>query len=201
MGKKPDSLKFDEAFDFFNKSLFDNSLDKPVITFQRRRNARGYFCPDRYISKETGRKNHELALNPDMFERDDKEVLSTLVHEMVHQWQNQFGRPSRGGYHNTEWAEKMDEVGLSPVGPNGQRTGPKMSHEIVDGDQFDICANNLIDGGFKIDWASFMVEAVKKPKSKVKYTCHACKVNAWAKPETKLICGECENVMESEDDV
>jgi len=33
--------------------------------------------------------------------------------------------------------------------------------------------------------------AAKKRSSKTKYTCPACGLNAWAKPEAKLICGEC----------
>jgi hypothetical protein len=30
--------------------------------------------------------------------------LSTLVHEMAHLQQNHFGKSSRTGYHNKEWA-------------------------------------------------------------------------------------------------
>ncbi len=198
MEKKPDILKFNEAFEFLNKKLFAGSLTLPVITLQRRRNARAYFCPDRFVSKETGLKNHELAMNPDDFERDDKKVLSTLLHEMCHQWQTVFGKPSRGGYHNREWADKMQEVGLQAISKDGGETGQKVSHEILEGDVFDILADEYIEAGFKIDWASFMVEVEKKPKSKVKYTCQACKINAWAKPETRLICGECENPLEAE---
>jgi hypothetical protein len=41
-------------------------------------------------------------------------ILSTLVHEMVHVWQETYGNPSRRGYHNRQWAEKMREVGLQP---------------------------------------------------------------------------------------
>lgn len=196
---KPDSQKMVEAFDFFNEKLFESTLDRPIVTFQRRRGAYGYFAVDRFISKETGRKNHELALNPDEFERSDKKVLSTLVHEMCHEWQQLFGKPSRGGYHNKEWADKMEEVGLMPISNTGGRTGQKCSHDIVDGDAFDLLADELINSGFKIDWTSFAVEPVKKPKSKVKYTCHPCKINAWAKPETRLICGECQSEMECED--
>jgi hypothetical protein len=35
---------------------------------------------------------HELALNPDVFTgRSDELILSTLVHEMVHVWQETHG--------------------------------------------------------------------------------------------------------------
>ena len=31
---------------------------------------------------------------------------------MCHQWQQHFGKPSRNGYHNKQWADKMESVGL-----------------------------------------------------------------------------------------
>ena len=39
----------------------------------------------------------------------------------------------------------------------------------------------------------------KKNASKTKYTCPGCGRNAWAKPDVRLICGDCEEVMEAED--
>ena len=52
----------------------------------------------------------EIALNPATFhDRTAEEILSTLVHEMVHLWQHHFGTPSRASYHNREWAAKMKE--------------------------------------------------------------------------------------------
>jgi predicted SprT family Zn-dependent metalloprotease len=44
---------------------------------------------------------HELALNPDSFiGRTDEMILSTLVHEMVHVWQQTYGKPPRRSYHD-----------------------------------------------------------------------------------------------------
>jgi hypothetical protein len=36
----------------------------------------------------------------------------------------------------------------------------------------------------------------KKAASKTKYTCPLCSTNAWAKPQTRLVCGECDEAME-----
>ena len=41
--------------------------------------------------------------------------------------------------------------------------------------------------------------ARKKAASKTKYTCPDCDLNAWAKPDTSLICGECHEALEAED--
>jgi hypothetical protein len=40
----------------------------------------------------------------------------------------------------------------------------------------------------------------KKAASKTKYTCPTCSVNAWAKPRTSLICGDCREPMEADED-
>jgi predicted SprT family Zn-dependent metalloprotease len=57
----------------------------------------------------------EIALNPAYFaERTTKEILSTLVHEMVHVWQQHQGAPSRTGYHNAEWPRRWKNSGSSP---------------------------------------------------------------------------------------
>jgi len=58
------------------------------------------------------------------------EVYSTLVHEQCHIWQYTLGMPSRPGYHNKEWANKMIAVGLMPSTtgkPGGKIVGQGMS--------------------------------------------------------------------------
>ena len=50
--------------------------------------------------------------HPDILSRPIEESMGTLVHEMVHFWQQEFGTPSRRGYHNREWADKMEALGL-----------------------------------------------------------------------------------------
>jgi predicted SprT family Zn-dependent metalloprotease len=44
--------------------------------------------------------------------RSVEEVLSTLVHEMVHHWQQHEGTPSKSKPHNREWGSKMRSVGM-----------------------------------------------------------------------------------------
>src|SRR5262249_36818397 len=105
---------FYTAYDYFNGVLFENKLPDCLITMQRSRRSRGYFASEQFGHREReGEIVDEIALNPATFcERTDREIVSTLVHEMVHQWQHRFGKPSRRGYHNREWARKMVEIGL-----------------------------------------------------------------------------------------
>ena len=53
---------------------------------------------------------------------------------MAHVWQETMGEPSRRGYHNRQWAEKMREVGLQPTStgePGGMETGQAVTHYII----------------------------------------------------------------------
>ncbi len=104
--------RFQQAYEHFNKALFENALPNALITLQRRKGTFGYFAGARF-SDVNGRPADEIALNPAHFaSRALPEILSTLMHEMVHLWQHHHGTPGRGRYHNREWAEKMKAVGL-----------------------------------------------------------------------------------------
>jgi predicted SprT family Zn-dependent metalloprotease len=196
---------FEAAYDWFNAELFDRQLPACLITLQRKARSRGYFANDRFEHRAEGSTTDEIALNPDTFRgRSDKEILSTLVHEMVHCWQRHFGKVGRAGYHNKEWAEHMVLVGLMPTDTGeagGHMTGQRVTHYIMDGGRFDRAAHALLATGFQLRWQSYACDAEaaqRKAKSKTKFTCPGCGQNAWAKPDASLMCGDCDEVMEAE---
>lgn len=205
-----------EAFDYFNGNLFGGRLAACVLLLHRKRGARGYFWAEQWVSRDpktrTGKKEdeqraHEISLCPETFlGRTDKDILSTLVHEMAHQWQQEHGKPSRGGYHNKEWADFMLGLGLPPMSATtgDKGTGPKVSHRIEDGGHFDVsCDEFLKDRGPVFQWDAVPKldkDKKKKKPSKVKYTCPECGQNAWAKPGAALLCATDEERMTPEDD-
>ena len=76
------------AFDYFNAALFNRALPDVFITYQRHAHSRGHFAADRFTARFGQFRKDELALNPDAFvDRTDEQIVSTLVHEMVHVWQ------------------------------------------------------------------------------------------------------------------
>ncbi|NGO55683.1 SprT-like domain-containing protein [Allomesorhizobium camelthorni] len=194
-----------QAYDFFNDRLFSGGLPACLITMQRKARAYGYFAGSRFGGRDGGEVTDEIALNPSHFKaRTDRESLSTLAHEMAHLWQHHFGKPSRSGYHNKEWAAKMHEIGLHPSTtgePGGKETGQSCSHYIIEGGAFARAYDDLAGNGMATLYVELWddEEAKKKRKakaaSKTKYTCPGCQANAWAKPDTRLICGECEVLM------
>jgi hypothetical protein len=116
-----------------------------------------------------------------------------------------FGEKPRRGYHDRQWAGKMLTIGLTPTAtgePGGKMTGQKVTHLITENGPFANAAAALLrdhpailyfDRAQDLDGAR-----KKKAASKTKYTCPTCGLNAWAKPDAKLLCGTCQENMESE---
>lgn len=195
------------AYDFFNQELFHGELPPCLITMQRHKGAYGYFSGERFASVADPKDiTDEIALNPALFvQRKPSEVLSTLVHEMVHLWQHHYGKPPRKGYHDRQWAAKMHEIGLIPTDTGeegGKATGQRMHHLIAANGRYAQAVVHLLTDHPAILYHDRSTDQdtarKKKAASKTKYTCPVCGVNAWAKPDVSLVCGTCQEVMESE---
>jgi len=146
----------DQAYGHFNSELFEANLPWCMLTTQRSANTMGYFSAERWVDGK-GFKAHEIALNPAYFARHRVlEVLQTMVHEQVHLWQYLYGqRKSRSGYHNKEWADKMQSIGLMPSDTGqvgGNRTGQTMSdYPLADGRFLDACIS-LCENNYELKW-------------------------------------------------
>ena len=119
-------------------------------------------------------------------------------------WQHHFGKPSRNGYHNRQWADTMDAIGLCPSStgqPDDSRTGQRVSHYIASGGPFDQACARLLARGFTLSWHDRTREDAgdtKPTNTRMKCTCPACRVNAWAKPSIVLVCGSCHIALKAE---
>ena len=143
------------AFDHFNEHLFESKLPPCLITLRSSSRHYGYHHKDRFINLR-GTMIDELGLHPGFFTlRPVDEVLSTLVHEMVHHWQDTYGQPSRSNPHNRQWASKMREIGLEPTStglPGGKDTGQTVSHFIKPDGPFITACRLLLKKGFELPW-------------------------------------------------
>jgi predicted SprT family Zn-dependent metalloprotease len=143
------------AYDHFNVTLFNSRLPTCLLTVQREKSVMGYFSANRWTDPQ-GEVVHEIAVNPAYFARHNlMEVLQTIVHEMAHNWQHCFGNPSRNGYHNKEWADKMELIGLMPSSTGragGKRTGQKVSDYPEPGGAFDRAARSFIRRSKGLPW-------------------------------------------------
>lgn len=144
------------AFDHYNRRLFGGELPFCLITMQREGRTYGYFSSQRFVHRHDKSTTDEIAINPAYFAVVPLlEVLQTLVHEMAHAWQFHFGNPGRRGYHNKEWADKMESIGLMPSNtgkPGGKKTGEKMADYAIPGGLFMQATDELLTQDFRISW-------------------------------------------------
>lgn len=188
-----------KAYDHFNRHVFGNELPQCLITLSNElRKAYGYYRHHPFKGKKKDQVTDEISLNPFTFHgRTDEEIFSTLVHEMVHLWQHHFGELKTKTPHDKEWAAKMEEIGLMPSStgaPGGKRTGRRVSHYILEGGTFQLAASKFTG---VIEWRGAPIARVKKGSKRTKYTCPDCDTNAYGKPDIHIICGDCNQTMES----
>lgn len=170
------------AYDFYNKRLFGGQLKPCMITFQREKRTMGYFSRDRFIKSDGTRvRADEIALNPEYFAVFPMIVImQTLVHEATHAWQSHFGTPSRTGYHNAEWANKMCSIGLIPSDtgqPGGRKVGQKMDDYPEPGGLFETVTKELFESGFAISWLDRHPVSAVQPASQASMQITALSVN------------------------
>jgi len=120
---------------------------------------------------------------------------------MAHLWQHHYGRLSRSGYHSAEWAAKMQTIGFMPSDtgqPGGKITGQRMTHYIDEGGKFSQYCEERLSKDFVIPFVELWGETAKggKTKSKSKFICVTCGAAAWGKPDLRIICAECDEVLE-----
>jgi predicted SprT family Zn-dependent metalloprotease len=192
---------FNQAYEHFNETLFSNGLPCALITLQRRKSSYGYFAAQRFSHRRGTEILDEIALNPAVMQnRTDEQIASTLVHEMVHLWQEHFGKPGRGRYHNKQWAAKMDAIGLVPSHtgePGGKCTGQRVSHYVAEGGPFQREWKFLAEEcGFTFDYHDRLSNGPQTVrKLKVRYACPVCSIHVWGKPDLRIVCQACNELM------
>ena len=202
-----DATGLQQAFDYLNKVLFEGTLPRNV-KFNHQSRAHSPVTSRRIASASrivAGVRYCEINLNPDHFTgQSDLFIISTLLHEMVHLWQEVFGakatKRKNYGYHDKEWAAKMEAVGLMPSNTGaigGKRTGSQMDHFILPGGRYALAFAELEATGWKLKLESTIrAGGTKKPKDdKTKFTCSSCGWNVWGRASTVVMHVPCTAIM------
>jgi DNA repair protein RadC len=97
-------------FEIFNTVFFkDQPIPAPEITFEKTTvNNLGNYA----IKRSPFGVKESININSVHHDRPFWEILSTLVHEMVHSWQAAYGKPSSSWFHNQEFKMKMLKCGV-----------------------------------------------------------------------------------------
>lgn len=142
-------------FDVANKELFEGRLPRPLFNFQRHGKSMGFLNLAK-VENEASEKSDKITLNPEYLrDASTLDLMVVMVHLMIHMQQAYFGSPSRGGYHNREFASIAKSMGLYPSDtgePEGKETGQHISHYIVDGGRFHRLAVGLENRGVRLRW-------------------------------------------------
>jgi len=166
-------------FDLFNRRFFEGKLPIAAISFRSGR-ALGWYRMGR---NEFGVKD-QINLNSLYLERPRYQTLKTLLHEIIHEWQDYFGKHSAAAwYHNKQFQTKSKELGI----PSDSR-----GHTIGIIDPFvAFCRQHGVDFSEHSQEAEEpRIAAEQSSNSKLqKYNC-GC-TNIWAATRVHAVCRFC----------
>jgi hypothetical protein len=194
----------EKSFDHCNATYFGGLVDRPVITIAQGAKARAYgwvSVNPVWHELDGEKKAHELNISSEYLNRDFCEIVTTLMHEIVHleNIRNGVQDVARGGSrHNKKFAECASAHGMegykgddySKVGYRARLTEQTKSDLLPALDflqkEITLCRD---EAGEK-----------RKKASKVfKYTCPVCGSSCRATKEISIMCMDCDEPMILED--
>jgi predicted SprT family Zn-dependent metalloprotease len=190
--------RYQALFDYFNESLFiptfNERLPMPILNLSRKKGAAAFFAPSAWKDPMTGAIQDEISLVPEWTGRDPKEVLSSLVHEMAHQYDHIQGTAAKGAYHGKSWFRIMARLGLP--GRALSKSMTKVTHDIKEGGAFDLAFKEMPKELILPFIGNYGFVVAKKKDNKMgkhfKYECPICGLIARAASGRNIICGECD---------
>lgn len=123
----------------------------------------------------------EITMNARRLQRPFSRILATLLHELLHEWQEKHGRPGKRNYHNKESRAKARCLGLI-VNTRGHTN-------IVPGPFTDILHRHGVDCDPQL-LTPAPPSAVAGPGSKLKKWSCGC-TNVRAAVELEAVCARC----------
>lgn len=192
--------KLESLFDQANNKFYNGELERPVITVSPDTKGSYGWCTSWRAWKEEDKEGgyFEINLCSEHLSRPFEEVLGTLMHEMVHLYCaiNEIKDTSRSGtYHNKKFKEIAESHGL--ILHQDQKYG-WIGRELNDeGKKF---LESVKSEGFALHRQS-PVEIKKEAKksSSRKYICPCCGLIVRATKEVKIICADCNVMLELEE--
>lgn len=187
-----------KAFYLLNKHKFNEELTEPAILIQtsgKHKNAYGWCSVDKiWCDSEKKEHRHEITICAEYLNRPLYEMISTLLHEMVHLHNilNGVKDVSRGNtYHNKKFKQTAEAKGL--IINFNEKIGWSIS-ELNEETKSLIDTFNLSQEAFNIARRGEGIEEgkTKKKSSMRKYTCPECGTSIRATKEVNVICGECD---------
>jgi hypothetical protein len=188
--------------DRFNDRFFEHGMPETVLSFES--------MDHRILAAYTLRRNaqgllYEITFNTKHLRRALWETLETLMHEYVHLWQQNFGEhPVQRNYHNVEFVQRCEALGLHPAVGSGAHLKPAdgvfaeflKGHSIAEPEP--IRGVKLNPKGKPLDWWANPRERRRGRSTLVKWSCGCQNVRVGTK-EFHAQCLKCGRVFERVD--
>jgi predicted metallopeptidase len=185
------------VFRHLNNELFEGKLITPAIVIESKgkRSAYGWCSVEKIWQDEKGENGtYELGIASEYLNRPYIEVMTTLLHEMlhVHAAMNGIKDTSRGyTYHNKKF--------LQVANTHGMEYTHEKPHEKIGYSQVTLtAATKAIIENLEIEAEAFKVARIdfagskeKKKSNNRKYECCNCGQSVRATKEVSIVCGEC----------
>ena len=217
------SLQF--AVDRINEGLFAGDLPEVIATIDRRAVTGGYYLANALQNRDGRIVDQIALSPTFISLSGSYETLRMIARLSVRQWRKKVcvrvekGRLGTPGYCDKHWARQMKAIGLQPTStgdpakPDDCQTGYGIGDIVIEGGPFDLLAREMVIAHEGIAWsdsaksiaqelgstaasgADDQSKASKPRRTREKFTCRTCGLNAYAKPTAVLICGTCQSPM------
>ena len=192
-------------FDLLNDRYFEGALSRPIITIQSTPKAYGHYTLYDAWSVDGDKGMREINIGAGTLSRPIEEVVATLLHEMVHYWNdtNDIKDASRGNtYHNRNFkkaAEACDLIvehhptyGWSKTSPSDALVEFCIDHELR---EIRLCRNDFeifrVSGTGPSAGTYTKTLGGNKKSSTRKYICPCCGMSVRATRTVNIACLDC----------
>jgi len=197
-----------KIFDLLNAEYFENALSRPIITIQSTPRAYGHYTPYDSWSIDGEKGMREINIGAGTLSRPIENVVATLLHEMVHFYNDLNGvkDTSRSGtYHNKNFRDAAQARGLmishhptygwSITQPGDELLSFCIDHELT---EIRLCRHDI--ESFRISGGSTHAGGASAPtgrkSSTRKYICPCCGMSVRATRNVNIACLDCGKQME-----
>lgn len=197
-----------KIFDLLNDKYFEGALSRPIITIQSTPKAYGHYTLYDAWSVDGEKGMREINIGAGTLSRPIENIVTTLLHEMVHYWNDTNGVKdcSRNGtYHNKKFKAKAEACelnvechptyGWSITSPSDKTLEFCLENDLTEIRLSRIDAFFLVPVG-KGNGASVPTEnPAKKKTSTRKYICPCCGMSIRATRDVNVACLDCDEQL------
>ena len=192
-------------FDLLNDRYFEGALSRPIITIQSTPKAYGHYTLYDAWSVDGDKGMREINIGAGTLSRPIENVVATLLHEMVHYWNDTNGikDASRGNtYHNKNFKAKAEACDLlvehhPTYGWSITSPSDALVEFCIDNDlrEIRLCRNDFeifrVSGTGETAGNKTKIVGGNKKSSTRKYICPCCGMSVRATRSVNIACLDC----------